>query len=150
VRRRITGRGVPGSLVGGMSSRPRKAPIAGSSRSLRRRIGRRFNSRPVLLTPSAFAVIADPVSSVAYRASVVVLLAMARLSHGEHRAGTLVVSLLGVVVVAFTLLVNMARGQPIASVAAAVIIALGRQRLWTRAGKPRGIASAVSAAERAL
>jgi amino acid transporter len=40
--------------------------MASSSRSLRRRIGRRFNSRPVLLAAFAFAVMADPVSSVAY------------------------------------------------------------------------------------
>jgi hypothetical protein len=77
------------------------------------------------------------------------LLAMARFSRSEHQRRALVMNLLGAAVVAFTLLVNLSRGQPIASVAAALIIAFGLHRLWVLAGNPRGIASAVSASERA-
>ena len=53
----------------------------------------------------------------------------------------------GALVVAFTLAVNLARGQPIASVAAALVIAFVLYRFWVRAGRPRGIADIVSEAE---
>jgi hypothetical protein len=58
--------GVPGSLVGDMSPPSRKAFMASSFASVRRRFARRFTSRPMLLLAFAFAVMADPVSSVAY------------------------------------------------------------------------------------
>jgi hypothetical protein len=49
--------------------------------------------------------------------------------------------------VAFTLAVNLSRGDPIASLAAALLIALVLHRLWVHAGRPRGIAQAVTDAE---
>ncbi|GAC1434317.1 MAG: amino acid permease [Solirubrobacteraceae bacterium] len=75
------------------------------------------------------------------------LLAMARFSGQEHQHGALVMNVVGAIIVAFTLAVNVGRGQPIASVAAALIIAAALRRQWARAGKPRGISSVVSAAE---
>jgi amino acid transporter len=75
------------------------------------------------------------------------LIAMTRFSRQERQRGSLAMNLLGAVVVAFTLIVNLGRGKPIASVAAALIIAYLLHRLWTRAGKPRGIASVLSEAE---
>ena len=49
--------------------------------------------------------------------------------------------------VAFTLAVNLSRGDPVASFAASLAIAAVLWRLWVRAGRPRGIASAVVEAE---
>ena len=71
------------------------------------------------------------------------LLAMARFARREGRRASLALSLVGAVVVAFTLAVNLSRGDPIASLAAALIIAAVLYRLWVRAGRPRGIATAV-------
>jgi hypothetical protein len=53
----------------------------------------------------------------------------------------------GTAVVAFVLVANMARGQPIVSVAAALVIGAGLSRLWVRAGRPRGVAEVVAEAE---
>lgn len=75
------------------------------------------------------------------------LLAMARFARREGRRGTLALSLLGAVVVAFTLVINLSRGDPIASLAASLAIAWLLHRLWVRAGRPRGIASAVVESE---
>jgi hypothetical protein len=47
----------------------------------------------------------------------------------------------------FTLAMNLARGPPIISLAAALLIGLGLHRLWLRAGRPRGIASVLVEAE---
>ena len=77
------------------------------------------------------------------------LLAMARFSHQERNVGSLVLNAIGALVVAFTLAVNLARGHPIISVAAALAIGLALHRLWSRAGRPRGIASVLIQAERA-
>jgi len=77
------------------------------------------------------------------------LLAMARFSHQERNLGSLLLNATGALVVAFTLAVNLARGHPIISVAAALMIGLGLHRLWSRAGRPRGIASVLIEAERA-
>ncbi len=75
------------------------------------------------------------------------LLAMARFSRQEGKTAALITSALGAVVVAFTLAVNLSRGQPLASVAAALIVGGGLYCLWVRAGRPRGIAEAISHAE---
>jgi hypothetical protein len=75
------------------------------------------------------------------------LLAMARFARREGRRSTLGLSLLGAVVVAFTLAINLSRGDPIASLAASLLIAGVLWRLWVRAGHPRGIATAVVEAE---
>ena len=77
------------------------------------------------------------------------LLAMARFSHQERNVGSFVLNAIGALVVAFTLAVNLARGHPIVSVAAALAIGLALHRLWSRAGRPRGIASVLIEAERA-
>jgi amino acid transporter len=75
------------------------------------------------------------------------LLAMARFSRRERRYGSLVLNSVGAFVVAFTLAANLARGHPIVSVAAALLIGLGLHGLWVRAGRPRGIASVLVEAE---
>lgn len=75
------------------------------------------------------------------------LLAMARFSRQDHQHISLAMNLTGALVVAFTLAVNLGRGRPIASVAAALLIALALQRFWVRAGRPRGIADVISEAE---
>jgi lipopolysaccharide export LptBFGC system permease protein LptF len=72
---------------------------------------------------------------------------MARFSSQDHRRASLAMNLVGAAVVAFTLAVNLSRGRPIASVAAAFIIAFALYRFWVRAGRPRGIADVVSEAE---
>jgi len=75
------------------------------------------------------------------------LLAMARFARQDRNHGSMAMNILGAIVVGFTLAANIARGQPIASVAAALIIAFGLHRFWVRAGRPRGIADVVSQAE---
>ena len=78
------------------------------------------------------------------------LLAMARFSQQERNASDRsVLNAIGAFVVAFTLVVNLARGHPIVSVAAALAIGWALHRLWSRAGRPRGIASVLIEAERA-
>ncbi|MGH2594595.1 MAG: amino acid permease [Actinomycetota bacterium] len=76
------------------------------------------------------------------------LLSMARFSGREgdrwHRA----VNIFGAIVVAFTILVNLRRGYPILSLAAAGVIALGLFAVWVRSGRPRGVAQAEIDAER--
>jgi amino acid transporter len=76
------------------------------------------------------------------------LLAMARFARREGRRISMAVSLLGAVVVTFTLAINLSRGDPIASLAASLLIAVVLYRLWVRAGRPRGIAAAVVEGER--
>jgi amino acid transporter len=75
------------------------------------------------------------------------LLAMARFARRDGRRVSMVVSLLGAVVVTFTLVINLSRGNPIASLVASLAIAGVLYRMWTRAGRPRGIAAAVVEAE---
>jgi lipid-A-disaccharide synthase-like uncharacterized protein len=76
------------------------------------------------------------------------LLAMARFARREGRRIVLAMSLLGAVVVSFTLAFNLSRGDPIASLGASLAIAAVLWRLWVRAGRPPGIAAAVVEAER--
>jgi amino acid transporter len=78
------------------------------------------------------------------------LLAMTVFSARERRYGHLVVNLVGVVAVGFTLIVNLARGEPIVSLAAALLIAAVLYGLWVRAGRPRGIRTAAAEAEQSL
>jgi hypothetical protein len=75
------------------------------------------------------------------------LLAMARFSRAENRRASFAMNVAGALVVAFTLAVNLGRGRPIASVAAALAVALALYRMWVRAGRPRGIEHVVVAAE---
>jgi amino acid transporter len=75
------------------------------------------------------------------------LLAMARFSRAERRPASFALNAVGAFVVGFTLVANLARGNPIISVAAALVIAAGLYWRWVRAGRPRGIASVMVAAE---
>jgi amino acid transporter len=75
------------------------------------------------------------------------LVAMARFSARQRHIGQLVVNVVGAVAVAFTLVVNLARVEPIASLAAALIIAALLYGLWVRAGRPRGIRNVAAEAE---
>jgi amino acid transporter len=87
-----------------------------------------------------------------YAASVFVsflagLVAMSRFSLRERRAGLLVVNLFGALAVSFTLAVNLTRGDPIISIATALLIAVGLHRLWVGSGRPRGIRDVAAEAE---
>ncbi len=75
------------------------------------------------------------------------LLAMLRFSWNERRLRWVVLNALGSLLVAFTLGVNLVRGYPLVSLAAALLIAFLFHRLWVRAGRPRGISQAVRSAE---
>jgi hypothetical protein len=67
------------------------------------------------------------------------LTAMARFSLRDRRLGLAAVNVAGAVAVAFTLLVNLARGYPLLSMAATAAIAGGLYTRWVRAGRPAGI-----------
>ncbi|MEU4850612.1 amino acid permease [Streptomyces gilvosporeus] len=75
------------------------------------------------------------------------LIAMARFSAREGKPGHLAVNVVGAVAVAFVLVINLARGEPIASLAAAALIAALLHRLWVKAGRPRGVRDAAAEAE---
>jgi hypothetical protein len=68
------------------------------------------------------------------------LLAMVVFSYREGKWVSLVLNIVGSLVVAFVLVMNLARVTPIASLGAALLIAGGLYWLWTRKGRPRGIA----------
>ena len=55
----------------------------------------------------------------------------------ERNVGSLVLNAIGRLVVASTLAVNLARGHPIISVAAALVIGWALHRLWSLAGLAR-------------
>jgi len=78
------------------------------------------------------------------------LLAMARFSDRDRDRWHRRVNIFGAVVVAFTILVNLRRGYPIISLAAAGVIALVLHAQWVRSGRPRGVAQAEIEAERDL
>jgi hypothetical protein len=75
------------------------------------------------------------------------LLAMCRFFRTEGRRRLLATSVLGAAAVTVTLALNLARGYPIASLAAACVIAAALWRLWGRAGKPSGVSEAERLAE---
>jgi uncharacterized membrane protein len=82
-----------------------------------------------------------------YAASVFVaflagLLAMSRFSWQDRRIQSLVVNLTGAAAVAFTLVVNLLRGDPIVAITASLLIAAALYWLWVRSGRPRGIRAA--------
>ncbi|MER6810228.1 hypothetical protein ABT299_13205 [Spirillospora sp. NPDC000708] len=90
-----------------------------------------------------------------YAASVFVsfiagLTAMTRFSFRDRRWTFLVVNVVGALAVAFTLVVNLTRGDPIVSIGASLAIAAGLYWQWVRAGRPRGIRNAAAQAEAAL
>ncbi len=67
------------------------------------------------------------------------LLAMGRFSRRDRRFGFLVVNLVAALLVGLTLVLNLARVYPIASLAAASAIAGWLYWLWVRAGRPTGV-----------
>lgn len=75
------------------------------------------------------------------------LLAMARFSRHDDRVGMLLLNVTGAVAVCFTLIINLARGAPLVSLAAALLIAAALQRMWVTAGRPLGIRNAAAEAE---
>jgi len=66
------------------------------------------------------------------------LAAMARFSLRDRRPGLAAVNIAGAVTVTFTLLVNLARGYPLLSIAATAAIAAALYTLWAKAGRPAG------------
>jgi hypothetical protein len=75
------------------------------------------------------------------------LLAMASFSQRQGARFFLAINLIAAAVVAFTLVVNLARGYPLISIAATVLIGVFLQYRWVRAGRPRGIESVERSAE---
>jgi len=75
------------------------------------------------------------------------LAAMAVFSHRDRRTRFLVLNVAGAVVVTFTLVVNLARGAPLVSLAVALLVSGVLYRTWTRAGRPGGVRSIATASE---
>jgi hypothetical protein len=75
------------------------------------------------------------------------LLAMARFSQRQGSRLLLATNLIAAVVVAFTLVVNLARGYPLISIAGTLLVAGILQYRWVRAGRPRGIEAVERSAE---
>lgn len=75
------------------------------------------------------------------------LAAMTLFSRRDHRPGSFTLNLVGALTVAFTLVVNLARGLPVVSLAAALLTAAVLHRIWVRAGKPAGIRNLAADAE---
>ena len=67
------------------------------------------------------------------------LLAMARFSARRGARLLAATNVLGAVAVAFTLVVNLARGYPLLSIAGTVLVAAVLYWRWVRAGRPRGV-----------
>jgi hypothetical protein len=70
------------------------------------------------------------------------LLAMARFAAHERDRRIVVLNSLAILAVTFTLLVNVARGYPLVSLAAMALIAAALHRQWRRAGRPAGAEAA--------
>ena len=75
------------------------------------------------------------------------LLAMLKFSLAERRRGWILLNGAGTLLVGFTLVVNLLRGYPLVSFAAALLIAGSFYWLWVRAGRPRGVSQIERAAE---
>jgi hypothetical protein len=75
------------------------------------------------------------------------LTAMARFSLRDRRPGMVAINVAGAVAVAFTLAVNLARGYPLISLAAMLVIAGGLYAAWARAGRPTGVEAVERLAE---
>ncbi len=75
------------------------------------------------------------------------LLSMAVFSRRERRTRYLVLNVVGALVVAFTLVVNLLRGAPLVSLGASLLIAGVLFRFWVRAGRPGGIRDVAARAE---
>jgi hypothetical protein len=72
------------------------------------------------------------------------LAAMSAFSRRERRWAAFVINVLGTAGVGFTLVVNLARGYPLLSLAVSLAIAGGLYWLWVRAGRPGGIRGAAA------
>jgi len=70
------------------------------------------------------------------------LVSMVVFSYREGEWRSLAINGVGALVVTFVLVMNLARVTPIASLVAALLIAIGLYGLWVRKGRPRGIAGA--------
>jgi Amino acid permease len=75
------------------------------------------------------------------------LLAMARFSRRQRSWWLFAINVIAAVVVAFTLVVNLARGYPLISIAGTVLIGGFLWYRWVRAGRPRGIEAVERTAE---
>lgn len=75
------------------------------------------------------------------------LLAMVQFSRVERAPLSLLINILGMLVVGFTLTMNLLRGWPLVSLACALLVAGALFLLWVQAGRPRGIALAVQETE---
>jgi hypothetical protein len=75
------------------------------------------------------------------------LLAMARFSHHRGSRALTAMNLIGAVMVAFTLAVNLARGYPLLAIGGTLLVAAGLHWRWVRAGRPRGIEEVEQLAE---
>jgi hypothetical protein len=78
------------------------------------------------------------------------LSAMARFARRERTGRYLALSITGIIAVTLTLVVNLGRIYPVASLFAAMTIAAALHRLWIRAGRPSGASQAEELAERDL
>jgi hypothetical protein len=67
------------------------------------------------------------------------LLAMAHFSHRQRAHWLTATNLLGAAAVAFTLVVNLARGYPLLALAGTALVAGGLYARWVRAGRPAGL-----------
>ena len=70
------------------------------------------------------------------------LVSMVVFSYREGNRGSLALNTVGTLIVAFVLVMNVARVTPLASLGAAILIALGLYWLWVKNERPRGIAGA--------
>jgi hypothetical protein len=75
------------------------------------------------------------------------LLAMARFAQRSGSRLLAATNLLGAIAVAFTLVVNLARGYPLISLAGSVLVGGGLYARWVRAGRPAGIEAVERTAE---
>jgi hypothetical protein len=78
------------------------------------------------------------------------LLSMYRFARVECERRFQALTLAGLAAVTVTLGVNLGRVYPIASLAAATVIAAALHRLWVRAGRPRGATQAEALAEKGV
>jgi hypothetical protein len=78
------------------------------------------------------------------------LLAMARFSQRRGARALTAMNLLGAATVAFTLVVNLARGYPLLAIAGTVLVAAGLHWRWVRVGRPRGVEEIERVAEAEL
>jgi hypothetical protein len=75
------------------------------------------------------------------------LLAMARFSYRQGARVLVATNVVGAIVVAFTLVVNLLRGYPLLSLAGTVLIAGGLYWRWIRLGRPAGLSQVEREAE---